>query len=169
MNPPDLHKELVECLPHLRRWSKRFDRREYDAESLVSDTIISLLQKPSKYDPARGSLRNLLFTDMKNKAVDFLKLENRAYRAKFRNYLRNGIPLYTKDRRDSVEDADFLKMRIERLLEDLPARAQTVFKLFAFDGKSYQEISAALGISYPYVKAMVHRARIHLRQHFRAA
>lgn len=161
--------ELTAVIPHLRRWAARFETREYDADSLVSDTIISFLERPFRYAPGRGSLRNFLFTSLKNKSVDFYKSYNRDYRKKFRLYLRHEARTYVdSDPGESILECDLL-VEIDRRLEVLPKKLSEAFRLFAFENKDYAQIAQALETSYANVKSMVHRARIKLREHLLSA
>ena len=51
-----------------------------------------------------------------------------------------------------------------RVLERLPDEQRSAFKMFAFDGKSYDEIAAAQGIAKATVGTRILRARLRIRE-----
>jgi len=61
-----------------------------------------------------------------------------------------------------VDQADEYE-RLERALRRLPDHQRVPLVLFHFEGKSYQEISAMLGVSLGKVKTDMHRGREALR------
>lgn len=158
---PVLASELVEVIPHLRRWGEKFEHPEYDVDSLVTDTVITFLKDPSRYDPSKGSLKNVLFSYLKNKAVDFRKSYHRKYKAKFRSYLRSRAPLFVVPK--EPEEPSNLHAIVYQHLEKMPSTQALAFRLFAFHGKKYTDIAATLQISQGYAKLLVHRARVRLR------
>lgn len=164
----ELRAQLEEAIPHLRRWAVRFDSPEYDADLLVSDTVISFLQDPGQYNPASGSLKNFLFSYIKNKAIDFRRGYYRKYRERFRRYLRSGAPKFVSEETPDF-DANELKSNIERELQCVSARVAQIFRLFAFDGKGYEEIAQEIGTTVSAVKTAIHRARRQLKSRFQAA
>lgn len=165
MNPIDrrLEEELLAAVPHLRRWASRFATREYDADQLVQDTVVSFLERPEVYIPERGSLRNLLFASLKNKALDFSKSYNRIYKKEFRLYLKRRTKLFEMPAPANDLAQDGLLQEVERNLERMPQRLSEAFKLFAIEGKNHLEIAQIMNLSRGNVRLMLYRARIRLR------
>src|SRR5262245_18740436 len=70
---------------------------------------------------------------------------------------------------DGVPQPPDVAARSERLRElvsgisDLPARQRSAIVLREFEGRSYAEIAGALGVTTPVVRALLHRARVRLR------
>lgn len=159
--------ELAEVIPHLQRWGVAFAHPEYDVDTLVTDAIINFLKDPSRYVPSKGPLKNLLFSYLKNKAVDFRKSYNRKYKKRFRSYIRWRAPLFVMPK-EHDESSD-LHAAVDRQLAIMPSRLAQVFRMYAFDGKGYADIAATLNISANYAKCLVHRARVRLRAALSAA
>lgn len=166
-----LEQELSSVIPHLRSWAARFETKEYDADLLVSDTVISFLERPESYNPKFGSLRNFLFSFLKNKALDFTKSYNRKYKKQFRLYLRRSAPTYVKaDPATHLEEQERdLFREIDRQLETLPPRQAEAFRLFAFKNMGCLEIAEIMEVAPSNVKSMIHRIRIKLRRYLRSA
>lgn len=64
-------------------------------------------------------------------------------------------------------DAWWLSLTAEdvlRVLDQLPDEQRTAFKMFAFDGKSYEEIAAAQRIAKATVGTRILRARMRIRE-----
>jgi RNA polymerase sigma-70 factor, ECF subfamily len=160
--------ELVEAIPHLQRWAQRFETIDYDADSLVGDTVVGFLERPEIYVPERGSLRNLLFSALNNRAKDHRRKCARKYRSRFRDYLRHERSLFSKpDELESREEE--LRGRIELALTKMPKTQATVFRLFALDGKNYIEICEILGVGMSCVKTAICRARARIRKTLRVS
>ncbi len=51
-----------------------------------------------------------------------------------------------------------------RVLERLPDEQRSAFRMFAFDGKSYDEIAATQGIAKATVGTRILRARVRIRE-----
>ena len=66
-----------------------------------------------------------------------------------------------------AEEAWWLSLTAQdvlRVLEKLPDEQRTVFKMFTFDGKNYDEIAAAQGIAKATVGTRILRARLRIRE-----
>lgn len=164
-----LKEELARAFPQLLRWAARFETKWYDRDSLAGDTVIGFLKRPEAYVPERGSLRNFLFTALRNKALDFRKAYHREYRQRAREYLRSGLPRSSNADPAAEMVGGELRKKVERKLAEMPPRIAEAFRLFAFDGKDYEEIGRIWGTSSGNAKCAVHRARVRIREYLASA
>ncbi len=65
---------------------------------------------------------------------------------------------------DEEPDAAARSARLEQALRGLPDHQRVPLVLFHFEGRSYQDIAATLGVSLGKVKTDIHRGRATLRQ-----
>lgn len=164
-----LERELEDAIPHLLRWAKKHASREYEADQLVQDTLVSFLEHPEKYLPDRGCLRNFLFTCLRNKALDFSRSQNKIYRKKFRLFLKRQGQLLLKPRPIHDPPETNLIKEVDQLLGEMPGRLAEVFKLFAFEGKGPTEIAQTLNVTTSNARSMLYRARVRLRSYLESA
>lgn len=161
--------ELVKALPGLRQWAVRFSTIEYDADSLVTDAIINFLKDPTRYNNVQGPLRNLLFSYIKNKSVDFQRSYNRKYRKMFREHLRRGAPLFVLPVECVDESKSDLEKSVDDQLQSMPIRLAISFRLAVLHDTPHREIAALLQTSVGNVRSMVYRVRARLREALAAA
>lgn len=156
--------ELERIMPELRRWAKKFATPDYDQEEIVSDTIVRFLERPDKYKPESGTLRNYLFTVARNKALDQFKKNNRKHRQLFREHLRYRAP--RSDRRTPAVLVGIVEFRsfVESEIEKLPPAVRDAFRMFAVEGLDYPTISDRLAVSRDNVKMLIYRARLWIRE-----
>ena len=159
--------ELANILPNLRTWAKKFSGSHYDPDDLVTDVIIRFLQRPDRYNPSKGPLRNYLFSCIRNQSWDALRAYNRKGREKLREHFSRKVPTYVPD--DQQAAANEFAARVERQINLLPKRLSEPMRLFAIEGKKYREIAELLGIREGYAKCLIHRARVMLRAILSAA
>ena len=155
-------EELTKLVPGLRTWATKFSGRHYDTDDLVSDVIISFLERPDRWDPSKGPLRNYLFSCVRNRSFDALRTYNRKGRKRLRRYLRTEAPLYLIE--ECPISREETKLDLEKKVDLLPKRLSEPFRLFALEGKKYREIAELLGIREGYAKCLIHRARVKLRE-----
>ncbi len=134
--------------------ARRFARAGLDPEDLVQDMAEKLLRRPM---PADARERPWLARTMRNLAIDRIRRR--------------------RSRREELTDEELAigaqeAAWWELLTEDdvraqaasLPGEQRAVFELFAFEGCSYTEIAARLGIPKATVGTRILRARQKLRQ-----
>ncbi|TBX69227.1 sigma-70 family RNA polymerase sigma factor [Flavobacterium silvisoli] len=78
------------------------------------------------------------------------------------------LQLKTKDNHkespDLLLEETELKARLEKAINDLPAKQRTVFLMNRFDNQSYPEIASALNLSVKAVEKRMHLALLALRK-----
>jgi RNA polymerase sigma-70 factor (ECF subfamily) len=135
------------------------------AEDIVQDLFITLWLK-NKNINISTSLKNYLFTSVKNRSIDYLKREK----------TKSKRILNLRQTTEPVENLSVLWMAeaeleklVEFCLEKLPPRCREIFKLSRFYGYKNHEIADKLGISKRTVELQISNAlkslRIHLKPH----
>jgi RNA polymerase sigma factor (sigma-70 family) len=124
----------------------------HDAEEIVSDALLALLQQPERFDPTRAGLLTYLRLVTSRDAQNLL-----AKRA--RRPLRIPLSLVGEDQievRPGGPDASPLRAtlvrRVEDAIEHLPPRTREMMRL-ALAGMSITEIAEGLGCSVETIRA----------------
>ena len=132
-----------------------------DAEDITQECFLTLIRKPSAYDPSRAQLRTWL-----------IAVVRRQYLGRRRSSQRES-DLDERDDRAQMDDCSgsFLDelIRLERAeavrkaMESLPKAQQEALYLFEFEGLSLSEAAEVLNIQANAVKARLFRARAQLK------
>jgi RNA polymerase sigma-70 factor, ECF subfamily len=129
------------------------------AEDIVQDVFLRLWQQPEHYDPARGTLRSLLFRQAHHRAVERVRSDvarsNRENR-----YDRLNVPA-----EPDVEHEAMAKLRDRALhaaLIDLADGERTAVILAYFDGLPYRRVAARLNLPEGTAKSRIRAALVHL-------
>lgn len=134
------------------------------AETIVGDMIFHLWEVRESLE-VRTSLRSYLLRAVRNRCINYLNLECN------RREIASGL-LREDDILESIagEGAEPLGALLERELETkiheaierLPQDCRRVFEKSRFEGKTYDDIAAELGISVNTVKYHIRRALVQL-------
>ncbi len=143
----------------LFRLALRITMNRAEAEDVVQDTLLRVWEQRSQWKQIK-SLEAFAITTCRNRALDVLK--------------RAGRNTKSLDEVDDVHSAMFnvqssLEAReqlslVRRLMDGLPELQRTIMLLRDIEGKTYQEIAQALGISETQVKVYLHRARTKIKE-----
>jgi RNA polymerase sigma-70 factor (ECF subfamily) len=128
-----------------------------DAEDLLHDVFLEAWRHAGDYDPRRGSVKTWLLMRMRSRCLD--RVRSHAFSrtdSLEREPIRSGAAERTERHMDGA--------RARALLESLPAGQREVLELGYFEGLSFSEIAAALGIPIGTVKSRVAAAMVKLRE-----
>jgi RNA polymerase sigma-70 factor (family 1) len=133
------------------------------AEDAVQEIFIGLWLKRESLDPSQ-SLKNFLFTCLKNHVLNMIKSRKRrillAYEAN-----------EEKPQAANSTEADFLyseyKAIIQQGLEELPVRRREIFELKTYQGLTNPQIAETLSISINTVKNHYYHSNKFLRSYLR--
>lgn len=139
----------------LYRLALRITTNPEEAKDIVQDTLIKLWNRRESLGEIE-SIEGFSLTICRNMALDRVRL----LKGKS-NTLDSGYAEKADNASDPLEKAT-LKDRISivrQLLDSLPEKQKSCMQLRDFEGKSYKEIAAVMGISEEQVKINIFRAR----------
>lgn len=139
----------------LYRLALRITTNPEEAKDIVQDTLIKLWNRRESLGDIE-SIEGFSLTICRNMALDRVRL----LKGKS-NPLDSGYAEKADNASDPLEKAT-LKDRISivrQLLDSLPEKQKSCMQLRDFEGKSYKEIAAVMGISEEQVKINIFRAR----------
>jgi RNA polymerase sigma-70 factor (ECF subfamily) len=148
---PSIDRELLACLPDLRAYARSLTRHAQDADDLVQDVIVRLLQAADRYQPGTN-FKAWAFTVLRNRFINEFVAKRRHVRP-----LEDGDAdrmLTRASQADALELADF-----RRVFAQLPPDYREVLTLVSGSGLGYEDVAKILGCALGTVKSRVHRAR----------
>lgn len=143
----------------LASFAYRFTQSSDKAEEVVSDVFYKLW-KNRKNIEITSSLQSYLFTSVRNKCLDKLRVENRVSHCDDSVLLNYRSTISTPLQHTLGEE---LRKRIEIAIEALPRDRKRIFRLSRDNGLKYKEIAALLDISIKTVETQMGRALKFLR------
>jgi RNA polymerase sigma-70 factor, ECF subfamily len=128
-----------------------------DAEDLLHDVFLEAWRHAGDYDARRGSVKTWLLLRMRSRCLDRVRSHAFSKTDALRSEpIRSGA----SERLDRTIDG----ARARSLLDDLPSGQREVLELGYFQGLSFSEIAAVLGIPVGTVKSRVSAAMLKLRE-----
>lgn len=141
---------------YLRGLARRLCRDHYDPDDLVQDTLLRALDSPI---PEGANVRAWLARVMQNRFIDLIRRRD----ARREDQLGD-LPSPSASVDDEVWWQSLSSEDVLSAAQRLPEEQRVAFKMFAFDGKSYDEIAAAQGIAKATVGTRILRARLRIRE-----
>ena len=141
-------------------YAERFTNDENTAEDIVQDLFVKLWLKSGSIQ-ITTSLKNYLFTAVKNRSLDHLKKEKTK---------EKGMQYISYTTEPSMNHSIYwfaeseLKELIDKCLESLPPRCREIIIMSRFDGLKNQEIADKLGLSKRTVELQISNALKQLRE-----
>lgn len=140
-------------------YCERITGNQQTAEDIVQELFVTLWIKCEQIQ-ITSSLKNYLFTSVKNRSLDYLKCEQRKTQ-KMAALSGNNV---LNENLSSLWFAESeLEAILEKSLSKLPPRCREVFELSRFEGLKNQEIADKLGLSKRTVELQVSNALKQLR------
>lgn len=173
----DLPMQLERLRPVLLRFALLQLRDQAQAEDVVQDALLAVLEKPERFAGA-SSLRTYVTGIVKFKIIDVLRASNRVRQFDTPDdqsendvidhlFTANG---HTVDRprnwgepEATLEQKDFFRV-MELCLEKLPARTARVFMMREWLEMETEEICKELGMTASNAWVVLYRARLRLRE-----
>ena len=135
-----------------------------ETEDITHDVFVSLWQRSSTFQPARGSLSSWLLTVAHNRIVDILR------RRRMAGVAHEAIALdpvavseIAHEDTAAIADQNEEAQQVRRALETLPHDQQQVINLSYYQGYSQSEISQRLQVPLGTVKSRMRLAMDKLR------
>lgn len=129
------------------------------AEEAAQEAFLTLWRKPEIFDPSRGSLKTLVVSIARNKAIDLVRREESAHRVQeplraSLEHAEENSPWGDLDRRAQVEWA----------LATLTPAQRDAISLAYFGGRTYREVARELRIPEGTAKTRIRDGLTRLRQ-----
>jgi RNA polymerase sigma-70 factor (ECF subfamily) len=125
-----------------------------DAEDLAQEVFLSLLRHPTRFDPARGTLRAFLLGIARNLALKRFRDENRWTALDDADL---AAPPFDVTRRETAEE-------VAAAIRALPPLQREVIILIQYEELSLDETARIVASEVGTVKSRLHRARQNLRR-----
>jgi len=148
--------------PALRGVCLRYTRNDADADDLLQEGFIKILQNIKKYVET-GSFKAWMKRIMINQAINFCKKKNQVFLIELTGKENQDLDVDDPDEDKKVEsriiDAGISPQQILELIKELPEGYRMVLNMYAIDGFSHKEIAEQLDISVNTSKSQLSRAR----------
>ncbi|MBI3515927.1 MAG: sigma-70 family RNA polymerase sigma factor [Proteobacteria bacterium] len=151
-----LSAQMIDYIPHLRRYARSLVRTKDQADDLVQDCIERALSKISLYQPDTN-LRAWLFTIMRNISITQARKEHLR-----RGYAAERQAIGRRSEAPSQAHTIALKESLRMLKELSPGERQAVTLLGVHD-LSYEEAANISGLPVGTMKSRLSRGRQRLR------
>lgn len=132
----------------------------HHAEEVVQEVFVAIWRNPTRFDPARGSLRGFLVMMARNRAIDRVRSESSRSHREERSHRWGAAP--TADHATGLlaaEVADDVTRALGRLSADCREAIVAAF----YGGMTYTEVALALGAPEGTVKSRIRRGLSQLR------
>jgi RNA polymerase sigma-70 factor, ECF subfamily len=156
MPTTEFAEQIIGEIPFLRRTVRRWHRHKPDAEDLLQETLMQALANAHLWQPG-SNLRAWLFTIMHHQFLAAVAKSKRAAAL---------LQICDPKARGTTEDSRETRLvlrDVAAVLRRLPAKQRTALQLAGVEGKSYEEVAAAMGLSVGAVRCHLARGRGRLR------
>ncbi|NTF46578.1 MULTISPECIES: sigma-70 family RNA polymerase sigma factor [Rhizobium] len=158
MSPSDgLQNEIVELIPALRAFARRFHRNSIDAEDLVQETLARALAHLNQFD--RGTrLKSWLFTIMRNTFCSKFRIAKREAPGSKKCVSGDGVALPS-------QEWSLRAKELEAAYDLLPEPYRVALEYVVIEGRTYDAAAERFGCAVGTVKSRINRARQRLAAH----
>ena len=153
-------EQIIDQIPFLRRTVRRWHREAPDADDLVQDTLVQALANEHLWQ-AGSDLRAWLFTIMRHQFLAAVAKSNRA--AALARVCAVDDPV------TDLGEARLVLRDVGTVLRRLPMKQRAALQLAGVEGKTYEEVAAAMGLSVGAVRSHLARARNRLKAAIRGS
>jgi RNA polymerase sigma-70 factor, ECF subfamily len=158
---PTFARQLSEKMPDLRRYARRLTGNAADAEDLLQDCLLRAMVNWHRFQQGTN-LRAWLFTVMRNLHINSYRRPSHREVALAPDELALVAPARPPTQEAAVEMSDFL-----RAFGKLSQSRQETVMMIGWDGMSYDDAAARLGVPTGTVRSRLSRAREELRDALR--
>ena len=161
----DALREAIDVVGHsIFTTAWRYLRNAALAEEVAQDVLLTMWQKPDRFDPARGNLGTLLLRIARNKAVDLVRKEQAFHDRRDRMKERLALD-HDPGRPTAGEPGPGLEQRDEVVaaLSAVTEMQREMIVLVYFGGRTSREAAEELGIPEPTAKTRLRDGLIRLR------
>lgn len=146
--------------PWLFNMIYRLVGNKHSAEDILQDTWTNVLANKSKFDFARGSFNNFIFTVARNEALQHVRKQS------LKSKLINEINVNSSSPNVEEREKDIMcrTIAIHKALNKLPQNYKSVIIKYHFTDMSYEEIAIEDDLPIGTVKIWIYRGRKVLEQ-----
>jgi len=137
-------------------------RDERDAEDVVHDAFVAIVERADQYRTERGTVVAWLVTTVRNLALD--RARRRTRRAQITDEELRHEPVDPVVDPEATSLAEFEHRAVRAALDLLPAAQRATLETAFFEGLSYPEIAERDGVPLGTVKSRAARALAALRE-----
>ena len=125
-------------------------------EDIAQDVFFTAYRKIKSYDPARSNFSTWLFTIARNKSLNVVKKKRPSAISSLPENSDTSAPT------DTLIQQEFFD-RLDKALQNLPAKQKTAFVLAEFEKLQYEQIAQIEGVRIGTIKSRINRAKKKLR------
>ena len=129
----------------LCQFSFNLQNNRESAEEIVSDVLANLWIKKSEIN-IHSNLKSYLFISVKNRSLNHLKSKTKWEKERDPRQLSD-IELIAEEKADLSLLSSEIRTQIEDIINQMPPKRQTIFRLNRIEGFKYKEIGEILNIS----------------------
>jgi len=144
--------EIVELIPMLRSFARRFYNNPHDVDDLVQETVLRALANLDKFQPGT-SLKSWAFTIMRNTFC------TRYGRGK-REFVGTEDCASLQRSINAPQECAVRIQEFDRALARLPEHYRDAFEIVLMRGESYESASTLCNCPVGTIKSRVNRARL---------
>lgn len=126
------------------------------ADDVVQDVFLWLWERPDRFQPERGSLRNFLLLQARGRAIETIRNREARCRREERAARLDGHGGFAEGVEDATLVADDHR-RLHSVLFVLNDNERAAIELAFFGGMTYQEVAASLCLAEGTVKSRIRR------------
>lgn len=149
-------KQLYQALFFkLYQFAYSFVKSKENAEEVVNDVFLSVWQKRKTL----GTIQNInvyLYVSVKNASLNYLRKSNMKIPLSVDDLATHHLRITVNP--ESIMITRELESSIRKAIEQLPPKCKIIFKMIKYDGLSYKEVAAILGLSVKTVDTQLYIA-----------
>ncbi|WP_075292953.1 sigma-70 family RNA polymerase sigma factor [Pararhizobium arenae] len=148
----NLHSDIVNLMPALRAFARRFHRTQHDADDLVQETLVRALANCEKFQHGTN-LKSWLFTIMRNTFCTKFGIAKREAPG-------SGTCVADQPTINPPQEWSIQVLEFNEAYDRLPAHFREALDIVAIQGDSYEVAAERCGCPIGTIKSRVSRARI---------
>ncbi len=135
-------------------YAKRYVLDLDTAQDITQEVFIKLYERKDELI-IHTSLKSFLYTSVKNRCLDYIKIHN--IRQQHKDIIQKESSILVEEDDNEIEKTE-LQEKIYKAIKTLPDQNQKIFMLSRFEGKTNQEIADELNISKRTVETHISNA-----------
>ena len=164
MKKISFRNDVLPLKNELYRLALRITLNPEDAEDVVQETMIKVWNRRERWEQIE-SIEAFCLTICRNLAVDKTRKMSAGEQSLDADEHDAPDTSHSANPEEQAIQQDRIAL-VRRLIDSLPEKQRSVMQLRDFEGKSYKEIAAIMGISEEQVKVNIFRARQAVKQKY---